>query len=244
MSSESQTKGVAAVDRALAILAVFDGEVEPLTVSEIARRAGLYKSTALRLIASLKAFGYIIQSQDGRYHLGPSLLRLGSAYQRANKLEERILPVLYELVNKGSESPSFFIRHDADKRLCLFRIDSKHSTLDRVKTGQMLPLDKGAGGRVFKAFDGTGHGEIYDAIRANGYAVSFGETDPDCAAVAAPVFDFDGDILGVLSISGPLNRYSRDVVARQIELLMPAAEHLSRLFGGRSPAIAPLASVS
>ena len=114
MSSDNQTKGVAAVDRALAILAVFDGEVEPLTVSEIARRAGLYKSTALRLIASLKAFGYIIQSQDGRYHLGPSLLRLGSAYQRANKLEERILPVLYELVNKGSESPSFFIRHDAD----------------------------------------------------------------------------------------------------------------------------------
>jgi len=227
--------GVAAVNRALSILTAFDGEVEPMTVSELARRTGLYKSTALRLIESLKAHGFINQLADGRYQLGPMLLRLGAVYRRSARLEERVVPVLAQMVREGSESPSFYIRHDPEQRLCLFRVDSNHSTLDRVKTGVLLPLRLGAAGRVILAFDPDPPlpAEMVRDIRRRGWAVSYGETDPDCAAVAAPVFDHHDAIVGVLSISGPRDRFTEAHVQAQVAHLLPAAQALSQAFGGR-----------
>lgn len=228
--------GVAAVNRALSILTAFDNELEPLTISELARRTGLYKSTALRLIDSLKAQGFIIQLPNGRYQLGPMLLRLGAMYRRSSRLEERVAPVLEELVRAGSESPSFYIRHGDDQRLCIFRLDSRHSTLDRVKTGVLLPLRLGAAGRTFLAFDQPSAlpPETARDIREKGYAVSYGETDPDCAAVAAPVFDHRDELVGVLSISGPRERFTEANVSAQIAHLLPAAQALSKAFGGRA----------
>ena len=228
-----EQKGVAAVERALSILAAFDNESGALTLAEIARRTNLYKSTVLRLIGSLRSHGYMVQTPDGRYQLGPTLLRLGMMYQRANRMHERVVPVLERLVREGSESPSFYIRHDRDTRLCVFRVDSHHSTLDRVKTGLLLPLDCGAAGRVFLAFDGSDESEGAMEIRQRGYTISFGETDPDCAAVAAPVFDQDNAVVGVLSISGPLVRFDAATVNAQIKHLLPAAVDLSHAFGGR-----------
>ena len=151
------SQGVAAVDRALTILRAFEGEgdPEPLTLAALARRTGLYKSTMLRLMVSLQAFGYIVQLPDGRYHLGPTPFRLGSVYQRGNRLYDHVMPVLRALVAQGTESPSFHIRHDATLRLCVLRIDSQHSTLDRVCAGALLPLDRGAAGTIILAFDGT-----------------------------------------------------------------------------------------
>ncbi|ESR25361.1 IclR family transcriptional regulator [Lutibaculum baratangense] len=230
--TSDEKKGVAAVARALSLLNAFEGAAEPLTISELARRTGLYKSTALRLIQSLKAEDFVAQLPDGSYQLGSSFVRLARSVQMPSSMEERILPVLRRLVEQGSESPSFHVRAGDDKRVCILRVDSRHSTLDRVKTGMALPLDRGAAGRVFLAYDGTGKGEAYDRIRAGGYAVSFGETDPDCAAVAAPVFGIGNELLGVLSLSGPRVRFDEETVNAQVTLLLPAAAALTRAMGG------------
>ncbi|MGT2440050.1 IclR family transcriptional regulator [Bradyrhizobium betae] len=156
--------GVAAVDRALTILAAFEDAPEPMTLAELARRTKMYKSTLLRLMTSLQEFGYLVQLADGRYHLGPTPFRLGAIYQRGNNLHDRVMPLLRQLVADGTESPSYHVRHDARRRLCVFRVDSQHSTLDRVEAGALLPLDRGAAGRVILAFDGE-KGEAYDEIR-------------------------------------------------------------------------------
>ena len=44
-------------------------------------------------------------------------------------------------MDKGTESASFHAYHDAQSRVCLLRVDSHHSTLDRIRTGDLLPLD-------------------------------------------------------------------------------------------------------
>ncbi|MHC2695893.1 IclR family transcriptional regulator [Bradyrhizobium liaoningense] len=181
------SSGVAAVDRALSILAAFEDAPEPMTLAELARRTKMYKSTLLRLMTSLQEFGYLVQFADGRYHLGPTPFRLGAVYQRSNNLHDRVVPLLRQLVADGTESPSYHVRHDAKRRLCVFRVDSQHSTLDRVEAGMLLPLDRGAAGRVILAFDGE-KGEGYDEIRKDCIAMSFGERDPDCAGLACPVF--------------------------------------------------------
>ena len=229
-------KGVAAVDRALAIIGAFEQRPEALTLAEIARTTGLYKSTVLRLLVSLKAQGFIDQTEDGRYRLGPAFLRLGSLYQRTMRLDEKILPELESLVAQGSESASFFIRHDAEMRICIFRRDSNHSTVDRIRTGTLKPIDRGAAGKVFRAEAGE-PGDEFDRIRRAGHAVSFGETDRGCAAVAAPVTDSAGRVVGALSLSGPNTRFDEDGIARQLALLLPAAARLSHKFGGAAGTI-------
>jgi DNA-binding IclR family transcriptional regulator len=223
--------GVAAVDRALTILAAFEGAAEPLTLAELARRTGLYKSTLLRLMASLQAFGYLVQLADGRYHLGPTPFRLGAVYQRANNLYDHVMPVLRQLVAAGTESPSFHVRHDARRRLCVFRVDSQHSTLDRVEAGMLLPLDRGAAGKVILAFDGE-KGEAFDRIRERYVAISFGERDPDCAGIACPVFGPNRTLVGALSLSGPKSRFSKENIKTMSSLLLKDAIRLTRSLGG------------
>src|SRR3546814_7193386 len=88
-----------------------------------------------------------------------------------------------------------------DERLCVFRLDSNHSTLDRVKTGLVLPLDRGAASHVIRAIDDGAAGAKFDRIRADGYAISYRETSPDCAAVAAPIFGENNVLIGALSRS-------------------------------------------
>lgn len=223
--------GVAAVDRALSILAAFEDAPEPMTLAELARRTKMYKSTLLRLMTSLQEFGYLVQFADGRYHLGPTPFRLGAVYQRSNNLHDRVVPLLRQLVSDGTESPSYHVRHDSKRRLCLFRVDSQHSTLDRVEAGRLLPLDRGAAGRVILAFEGE-KGATYDAIRESCIAVSFGERDPDCAGLACPVFGPGGKCAGALSLSGPKPRFTPDNIKTMTSLLLKAAVRLTRALGG------------
>ena len=92
----SDEGGVAAVDRALSILdALTDDKV---TLAELAKRTGLYKSTVLRLLKSLERFGYVFRSADGSYRLGSKVLTLGALYQRHYRTSEIVPPVLERLV--------------------------------------------------------------------------------------------------------------------------------------------------
>ena len=62
--------GVAAVDRALSILAAFEDGNRQLELAELARRTGLYKSTLLRLAVSLERGGMLRRGADGAFQIG------------------------------------------------------------------------------------------------------------------------------------------------------------------------------
>src|SRR6187200_3049114 len=98
--SSAQAGGVAAVDRALMLLAAFHAGDRSLALPELVERAGLVKSTALRLLASLQHFGLVQRLEDGRYALGPEVARLQSIYTASFSLEGVVMPVLHDLVRK------------------------------------------------------------------------------------------------------------------------------------------------
>ena len=225
---------MAAVDRALAILGALESATTPRTLSELSRATGIYKSTILRLIESLSDAGYVMRGEDAKYTLGHVVMRLGIAYETANPLRHTVIPVLRELVDMGTESPSFHVRKNPGERLCLFRLDSNHSTLDRVQAGDRLTIRRGAAGKVLLAFEGTDGTEM-DQIRDTCFAVSLGERDPICAGIAAPVFAVKGRILGALSLSGPRERFTDGDIARMRGQLIGAARDLSRELGGDYP---------
>ncbi len=224
-------QGVAAVDRALSILVAIEAaEDGSMSLAELAAATLLYKSTLLRLLVSLERGALVVRRADQRYALGPFAFRLGKSFEAHNPIERSLAPIMRELVEKGTESPSFHIRHDETRRLCLMRLDSRHSTLDRVRAGDLLPIDRGAAGRILLAFGELGAATPPEVPRT---MVSRGERDPLCGAIAAPVFGPRGELVGALSLSGPLDRFTPESVDRMTGLLLEAVDQASRALGGR-----------
>jgi DNA-binding IclR family transcriptional regulator len=225
--------GVAAVDRAIAIVLALEAAARPLTLAELAKGTNLYKSTLLRLMASLERSALVVRTSEQKYRLGPLAFRLGRAFDATYHVKDAVLPVLEWLVEQGTESASFHVWHDSDTRLCLFRIDSNHATLDRVRAGALLPMSVGAPGKVLLAYHNR---RPSSAAPAPLIQVSFGERDPLCGAIACPVFGADGEMVGALSLSGPLERFSKSSVKKMSEPLAKAAEMATRALGGHWPA--------
>lgn len=226
-----KSNGVAAVDRAIDILSAIAQADEPLSLAELSRATGYYKSTLLRLMASLERASLIVRLTNARYMIGPYAGELGRRYELTHQLHKVIAPLFHDLVAKGSESPSFHVYFDATHRLCVLRINSHHSTLDRVAEGDHLPLDRGAAGKVIMAFHNTGRTPTPDNV----VAVSLGERDPVCAAVACAVFTKHDEFCGAMSLSGPKERFTAESIKRMTDMVRRAAKEASRALGGSWP---------
>ena len=220
--------GVAAVERALSILDALTDDRTSL--AELSKRTGLYKSTVLRLAKSLERFGYIQRAEDGNYRLGSKVLLLGSLYQRHFKTSEIVPPVLRRLVDELHEGASFYIA-DGDRRVVLHRAEVSRAIRDAVHEGDRFPLTHGASGHVLRAFGGQ-RGERFDRIRDAMFAASYGERDPETAAIAVPVFGHGQQLIGALNISGPRYRIEALGEGRVVPVLFKHAQALTRTFGG------------
>jgi len=222
--------GVAAVNRALSILDSFASDVPVLTLAQISHRTGLYKSTILRLLQSLERYGYVRRVEGGSYVLGATPTRLAALATKSLHPAELVMPVLRELVEATSESASFYVR-SGDMRLCAYRVDSPRSVRDHVQVGQLIPLAKGAGGRVLRQFSGMTAVEI---AKSAPEFVKFtrGERDAETAAVACPVFGAGSHLEGALSVSGPVHRFDDKAVAQIRRHIVKGARELTRNFHG------------
>jgi DNA-binding IclR family transcriptional regulator len=223
-------EGVAAVDRAFNILAAFKMREEPLSLAEVARRTGLYKSTILRLATSLERAGFVFRFGDGRFAIGPEPLRLAQIYQESFNVRDLLLPVLQDLSRDTGETASFYIRQ-GNVRVCLHRVEPLRSIRHSVREGDRLPLDLGAAGTVLRAFANRPDMSLGD-VRAQCWTVSFGERDPETASIAAPIFTTDQQLKGALSLSGPRERFTAHGISKASKLLLAAASNLTSAFGG------------
>lgn len=221
--------GAAAVDRALSLLAAFRPGDKSLSVTELAERSRLYKSTVLRQMASL-AHGRLVQrTPEGRWALGPEVARLAAVYARQSPLEDALLPEMQALMQRTQESVAFHVRH-GEQRLVQYRVDSPHLLRDHAQAGDLLPLDRGAGGRVLAAFAGA-VGHIYDQVRRDGYVTVSGDRVPGLVGISAPVWSSAQALLGALTLTAPEARVQPSFVD---ELRLSAARVTERL-GGRAP---------
>jgi len=226
-------EGVAAVNRALAVVTALEAAGEALSLAELSRRTGLYKSTLLRLIASLEQFALVASQTDRKYCLGPLAFRLGRAFEATNSLRDHVVPALERLVEQGTESASFHIRYDRKRRLCRFRVDSTHSTLDRVKAGDLLPMELGAAGKAVRLHEQGP--SIQDAAGHPVVLESYGERNPDIAGLSAPVFGAGNHLYGVVCLSGPIERFTKSNTRRMKRLLIDECRTVTASLGGKWP---------
>ena len=234
-SPSASPDGVAALDRAFSILFAFRPDDRGLSLAELAVRTGLYKSTILRLVASLIHHRLLVRLDDGRYQIGPATLQLSAIYQRGLQLADIVLPVMRRLRDESGESVSFYVRQK-NLRVCLHRVDSTHAIRDHVREGDVLPLDKGSGGRVLSAFGGA-RGALQERIRRDGYYASTGERDAETAGISTPVFSAEQPLAGALTLAGPRSRVDEALMMRMRRPLLEASIEASEMLGGD---VAPL----
>jgi DNA-binding IclR family transcriptional regulator len=237
----SKQLGVASLERALTIIGSFTARDRGITLAEIAARTGFYKSTVLRLCASLEKFGYVIRLNDGRFVLGGAVFRLGQIYQRSFNLADYVVPVLQRLTLKSGLSASLWIK-EGNFRVCLFRAEAAEAVRDSsAQIGERWPLDRGgSASTVLLAFSGA-RAARFARVRNAGIAMSLGEFVPELAAISAPVLSSGVALVGAVSLGGFRSHFSAAATKKLKPLVLTAAREISLSLGATDmPARAPL----
>ncbi len=204
---------VGVVDKAMAVVsAVADA---PCSLAELQTATGLPRATAHRLAGALEAHGMLRRGADGRFDLGPALVTLGSAASDRFPLVDTARSVLDELRTATGESVQLFVREGAHRR-CVLSFESPHGLRWIVPEGSVFPLEVGSAGRVLAGETGR-----------NGWVESIGEREAGVASVSAPVVGSSGELVAAVSVSGPIERLSRQPGRRFGAAVAAAAGELS-----------------
>jgi IclR family acetate operon transcriptional repressor len=246
---------VQSIDRAVAILRCFDGRRPDLGISDLARSTGLSTSTVHRLLLAMQANQLVRQTADRRYALGPLVVQLARGGGLPDTLRDAAMPVLRALRDETEETAAVHELLPSRHRVVVDQVESHHQ-LRRTYTefGIPVPLPQGAPGKALLAFlpweeqatvlAGTLAQVTPQTItdrdllaaqlaeaRSLGFAKSLSERTPGIRTVAAPVFDFSGQVVGCLSLSGPEMRMPPERMEQLGERVVPAAWSVSQLLG-------------
>jgi IclR family acetate operon transcriptional repressor len=252
-TGQPAVRHVAAVERAVAVLdALSDGSAE-LGTNEIARRTGINASTVSRLLATLSNARLVEHvPATGRYRLGPRLLQLGSLVLGRLDLREVARPHLQELSRATGETATLSTpgEHDA---ITVDFVTGEASVQSVARLGRPSVGHATAVGKVLLAF---GDAELQPGqLKAHtprtitdrrrleaelartsrqGYAAAAGEREPDLNAIAAPVYDAEGKLAGIVGLQGPASRFGRDAMRAAVEPLLAATHAISTGLGWRT----------
>jgi len=228
-----QTSGVGVLDKALLVLdAVAAGATSLAALTE---RTGLSRATAHRLAVALEVHRLLRRDRAGRWHLGPRLGELAGA-PAPDALVERAGPVLARLRDSTGESAQLY-RRVGETRVCVAAAERRSGLRDTVPVGSVLPLTAGSAAQVLLATDPEDplvSGAAFSSralaeVRRRGWAASVGEREPGVASVSAPVRGADGAVVAAVSVSGPIERLSRQPGRLHAPAVIAAAERLSEV---------------
>lgn len=206
--------GVGVLDKAVHVLrAVAD---QPRSLQALQAATGLPRATAHRLAVALESHGLLRRDPDGRFDLGPELGALGRIVAERFPLAEQALPALLALRDTTGESAQLFVREGANRR-CVLSLQSPHALRWIVPEGVLFPLDVGSAGRVLSGVTGV-----------DGWVASVEEREAGVASVSAAVSDATGAVVAAVSVSGPIERMTREPGVRFGAPVVAAAEAVAR----------------
>ena len=148
-------------------------------------------------------------------------------------------PVLARLRDITGESAQMF-RRQGDFRVCVATAERMSGLRDTVPVGTQLTMSAGSAAQVLLAWEEPDRmqrglrGSRYSAValaavRRRGWAHSVGEREPGVASVSAPVRSPSGKVIAAVSVSGPIERLSRQPGRLHAPAVIAAAERLSEV---------------
>lgn len=248
-TGEPAGRQVEAVQRAIAVLQVLGSAADPMGTNEVARRTGLNPSTVSRLLSTLTAGGLVAHdAQSGRYRLGGGLLRLAESARGDLDLRTLARPYIEELAATTGETATLSVPGDTDVVTVDF-VQSPQSVRSVAEVGRRSVAHATAAGKVFLGWGGrlpvgrlaaftdrtvTARVALDREIartRDRGWAAAHREREPDLAAIAAPVLGPAGELVAILGIQGPADRFTPRRAAGAASLLTRSAADLAAAYG-------------
>ncbi len=234
--------------RVLDVLAAFDGS--DLTLTAIARRAGIPLTTAHRIVGDLAAWGALERAEDGRYRIGLRLWEVGALAPRGLGLREHAMPFLEDLYEVTRQNVQLAVLDGRDA-VYVERLSGRGAVNVITRVGGRLPLHATGVGLVLLAFAPPDVQEevlagplqrytektvcrpgelrrMLAEVRRTGVAVSDGQIELIALSVAAPVWGQRGEAAAALSVVVPAGSDARTYVP----VVRAAARGISRALSG------------
>ncbi|MGI5440983.1 IclR family transcriptional regulator [Streptomyces shenzhenensis] len=197
---------------------------QPRSLNEVAERAGVHKSTALRLLQTLEEAGFVRKDARGHYAMGFQLIAYGQL--ALDQVEARSLahPVLQELAERHGHTVHLG-ELVGDRIVYVDKIDGRGSVamgsriglqaqthtagVAKVITAYQDPAtqERILGKATFERYTDTTHtsraslDQDLRQTRARGWAEDDGEHEGYINCIALPVFDARGKVTHGISIT-------------------------------------------
>ena len=239
------------IDKAFAIMRCLAQANTPLSLKDISGRTGYPKSTAYRVLSSLRLHNAIVQDNDGKYRLGAVLFELGNAVERQWNIKQIAKPYLQQISNQVSESVSVAML-DGDSVLILDSEAAFNQISVMVDVGTRFPLHACALGKAILAYlpkeeamsalartgmpmytphtiaDLGAMRRELESVRERGYAIENGEMRIGMRSAAAPIFDISGAVTYAIAMTGMFRRVTDEDFVKGIALITQAAAEISQ----------------
>jgi IclR family acetate operon transcriptional repressor len=249
---------VQSVERAIAILKLFSVENPERGVGEISRELGLHKSTVSRLMMTLERGGLLDREPERkRYRLGIGLIGLAAQVVSYMDIREVARPFLRQLAEDCQESVNLVVLDGqevvnleqfippkrqvkntgrAGRRMCAHCTAAGKvllAYLDEAELDQMLA----PGLQKFTSFTIVDPGDLrleLARVRQQGYAAVQEELERGLNAVAAPIYDHTGQVIGAAGVAGPAYRLPADIFPQLAAQLKQITAQISMQLGYRA----------
>ena len=256
MSTDNARYFVSTLARGMQVLEAFSLESPQLTLTEIAARVDLDKSTAFRLLYTLEQLGYLERDAQTRlYRLGLKPVQVGLTALNSLDLVQVAEPHLKALFARCGETTNMAVR---DGRDILYvarhrtqqvlnvglaagsRLPVWCTSMGKAQLVDLSPEELGAliGDDVFPPAGPNAHHDLaslladLQQIRARGYALNDEELAIGVRSVAAPVRDRSGRVVAAVNVSVPSARVSRaELEARIAPVVVETAGRISQALG-------------
>ncbi len=248
--------GTQAVRRAVRVLKVFTGSRPELGLSEVARVAGLNKTTVFRLLSALEGEGLVQRAPEGEaYRLGPELAALGLRALGATDLLVAARAELRVLAEATQETASLEVLIGREV-VILDEVRGRRVLAAVPEVGAHSPAHATSTGKAQIAFQPEEQWQEFltppllrltpktlcdpeelrkelRRVRARGYATTLEELEPGYVGVGVPVRGVDGHVVATLSVGGPSTRLTAGRVSEIAQLLLASASRASERLGSR-----------
>lgn len=238
---------IASVDHALRLAAMLQLE-GGLTVSEVAGRLGVARSTAHRLLAMLVYRDFAVQDENRLYRAGPVLELAAHSQSRVSSLRAAALPHLVRLADLLDETVNLAIR-TGDTTRFIASVECRQALRVGSREGMVFPAHRTTAGLLLLAeLPEPELDEIYAAhryagrpgerpdltrlraelarIRRKRFAVNRERSERGLVAVGVLVHGADGAPQAGLSVSMPSVRYQPAQLESLVTTLTAAARRL------------------
>ncbi|WBW50208.1 IclR family transcriptional regulator [Peptoniphilus equinus] len=216
------------IERVFLILEAFQKFPNGAGLTELSNAVGLHKSTVHRFLMTLVSLGYVTK-KDNKYSLTYKLYTLASTQFKGTDLVEVSEQEMNRLALKVNEVVHLVIR-DGIYGVYINKIEANNAITMGSRIGARMPLLRTSVGKAMLAFEpdeiiqtiytqSVKEGIIdaktkpYETIladiertRRTGVGIDDEDNEPGIYCVGAAILDFNHQVLGAISITGPKNR--------------------------------------